>query len=159
MIAQLRILMFVVTSLACLWPCVAQQSPPDDLAKDEPAAATNKLVQQAVADLGSPNYLVRERASQRLWNAGIEAQPVLDKAISESDDFEVVTRARRIVALFHLGIYPDTPRELVDQIAQFRMGNLTVKRSVAQELLNAGKLDLVRRLIGLEPDRWARKSS
>ncbi len=52
--------------------------------------------------------------------------------MSESDDFEVVTRARHIVAMFHLGVYPDTPRELVAQITNFRIGNLTVKRQIAK---------------------------
>ncbi len=150
MIAQLRILMFAVMSLACLRPCLAQPSPP--------AASLDRTIEQSIADLGSPSYLIRARASKRLWNAGIEAQLALEKAVSESDDFEVVTRARQIVAMFHLGIYPDTPREMVAQINGFRMGNVEMKQRIAQELLSAGKQDLLLRLIELEPNRRARRS-
>ena len=159
MTAHLRILIFVVMSLACVRPCHAQQSLPADSAASDrpPAAAPDKTIEQSVSDLGSPSYLVRERASQQLWSTGIEAQPALEKAMSESDDFEVVTRARQIVAMFHLGIYSDTPREIVAQITNFRMGSLVVKQRIAQELLNAGKADLLRRLIELEPDRRLRE--
>jgi hypothetical protein len=159
MTGQLRILMFVLIYLACQRPCFAQQSQPDNsaLKVKPPAASPSKLVEQAIIDLGSPSFLVREKASRQLWNAGSEAQAALEKAMSESDDFEVVTRARQIVTMFHLGIYPDTPRETVAQITNFRMGNLLDKRRIALELLNSGKRDLIRRLIELEPNRRARE--
>ena len=157
MIAQLRILKFAAVSLACLRLCLAQQLPPDDLVKAKPASPS-KLIQQAVLDLGSPRYLVREKASRQLWDAGSESQEALEKAISESDDFEVIARARHIIAMFHLGIYPDTPRELVAQITNFRIGTLALKQQIAQELLNAGRGELLRKLIELEPNRRARRS-
>jgi tetratricopeptide (TPR) repeat protein len=142
----------LLTSLA-----TAQQQPSVDeaAAKGKPTPA-NKTIQQAIVDLGSPSYLIRETASRQLWNAGAEAQSALEKAMFESDDFEVVDRARQIVAMFHLGIYPDTPRETVVQITNFRSGSLLMKRNIAQQLLNAGKRDLVERLIEMEPSRQMR---
>ena len=40
-----------------------------------------------------------------LWKAGIEAQPVLERLVAESDDFEAVFRAKgnpRLVSIGHL---------------------------------------------------------
>jgi hypothetical protein len=146
--------MTAVIALACLRPSLAQHLVPlNSAAKSPPPAASpDKLIEKAIADLGSSSYLVRENASRQLWSAGADAQAALEKAVAQSDDFEVVTRARQIVDMFHLGVYPDTPRDLVEQIASFRLGSYRVKQRIGQELLNAGKRDLVRRLVELEPN-------
>jgi hypothetical protein len=149
----LRALIAVIVVQAGLRPCLAQHSQPDgSTAKSQPQAASpDKLIEKALSDLGSRNYLVRANASRRLWKAGAKAQAALEKAVTESDDLEVVSRARQIVTLFRLGVYPDSPRELVEQISNFRSGNYATKQRIAQELISAGKAELVRRLIELVP--------
>ena len=118
--------------------------------------APRAQIQQAVAALGSPDYTVRERASQELWSAGAEAEPALEKAIRETDDFEVVYRARQLLQSFQWGIYADTPPEIVVLIGQFRLGNFQVKQVVIQSLKAKGKTDLVKRLIAKETNPGVR---
>ena len=123
----------------------------------KPAPPVNKQIAQAIADLGSPVFSVRDKASQDLWHAGHEAQAALEKVIFESDDFETVRRAREVLFSFWLGIYPDTPPQTVAQIKKFHLGNFFVKQQVAQELLSAGKADLLHRLIDMEANRQVRE--
>ena len=137
-----------------------QEVPPagkDPSAKPRPAetssgssSARKAEIQRAIADLGSSDFAVRERASRALWNAGAEAEPALEKAVRETDDFEVVYRARQILQSFQVGIYADTPAEIVALIGQFRMGNFNMKQVVVQRLKAKGKTDLLRRLIAKE---------
>ena len=96
-------------------------------------------IQRAIADLGSADFAVRERASRELWNAGAEAEPALEKAVRETDDFEVVYRARQILQSFQVGIYPDTPADIVALIGQFRMGNFNVKQNIVQRSEGKGQ--------------------
>ena len=151
----MRLLIGSVVVLAFHHPCAAQQKPPKDGSAAKvplPAAAQSSRIAQAIADLGSPNYSKRDRASQGLWRAGIEAQAALETAVANSDDFETICRARQILLSFHLGIYPDTPPQIASQIKTFHLGNFYIKQRVAQELLASGKTDLLRRLIDAEPN-------
>jgi len=114
------------------------------------SSAGKAEIDQAVADLGSPDFVVRERASRKLWNAGAEATPALEKAVRETNDFEVAYRAQQLLELFQLGIYADTPAETVSIIGQFQMGNFAIKQQMIANLKQKGKTDLVRRLIAAE---------
>jgi tetratricopeptide (TPR) repeat protein len=122
-----------------------------------PPAEPPASIRRAIGELGSPSYTVRENASQRLWQAGIAAQPALERLAAESDDFEAVYRARQVLAAFHLGIYPDTPPETAELITRFNLGSFGAKLQIVQELRNAGKRDLLRRLLEREPDRQVRE--
>jgi len=114
------------------------------------SSALKAEIERSITDLGSTDFAVRERVSQLLWNAGDEAKPALEKAIQETDDFEVIYRARQILQSFEAGIYPDTPADIVMIIVQFRMGNFNVKQITAQRLKEKGKTDLLRQLIAKE---------
>jgi tetratricopeptide (TPR) repeat protein len=139
-------------------PGAAEQSSGKTSPANSKAASPNTAVfaqadiQRAIADLANADFVVRERASQALWNAGRAAEPALEKIVEESDDYEVVYRARQILQSFQLGIYPDTPAETVTIIVRFRSGNFYTKRSIIQNLYAEGKTDLLRRLIAKEPN-------
>ena len=76
-------------------------------------------VPEAVKGLGSEIFAEREKASAFLFAAGRAAEPALEKA-RHSNDAEVAIRAREILAKFHWGIYPDTPKGIVAQIEKFK---------------------------------------
>jgi len=114
-------------------------------------------IERAIADLGSPVFVVRERASRILWNAGAEAEPALEKAVRESDDFEIAYRAQQLLQSFQLGLYADTPVEIVSIIGQFLMGNLANKQNIIVNLKQKGKTDLVRRLVAAETNPGVRE--
>jgi tetratricopeptide (TPR) repeat protein len=114
-------------------------------------------IDRAIAHLGSSDFTVREAAMRALWNAGAEAEPALEKAVRDSDDFEVVCRARQLLQSFELGIYADTPPEVVVLIGRFRMGSLQMKISAGQGLKEKGKSELLRRLIAKETDPTIRQ--
>jgi tetratricopeptide (TPR) repeat protein len=76
-------------------------------------------VAKAVKALGSDSFVEREKASTFLFAAGRAAEPALEKA-RQSKDVEVANRARDILAKFHWGIYPDTPKGIIEQIGNFK---------------------------------------
>ncbi len=79
----------------------------------------NDPIAQAVRDLASPRYSVREAATRKLWQMGSVAEKAVEEA-SRSGDAEVAQRARDILEKFRWGIYPNTPREILDAIDLFR---------------------------------------
>ncbi len=100
----------------------------------------------------APTSLSRQWAFRTLWSAGLAAQPALEQAVRETDDFEVVCRARQLLQSFQLGIYPDTPADVVALIGRFRMGNFQMKQVAGQGLKDKGQTDILRRLIAKETD-------
>lgn len=83
------------------------------------APPTEQQVADAVRQLGDDDFQTREAATRFLWQAGGVAEGALERA-AQSDDPEVVIRARRILENFHHGIYPDTPREVLEKLHEFR---------------------------------------
>jgi len=165
--APATLLAAVVALLLATNPSSGQAVPPagkDPSAKTRSAESAPETssdlkakIQQAIVDLGSTEFAVRERASRELWNAGAKAEPALKKVVRETDDFEVVYRARQLLESFEMGIYPDTPAEIVLLIGQFRMGNLNVKQGIGQRLRAQDKTELLRRLIARETNPFVRE--
>src|ERR1043165_5286591 len=92
-------------------------------------------IADALNGLASPNFAVRERASAYLFAAGRAAEPALEKA-QRSKDQEVVRRTRAILDKFRWGIYPDTPKAILDELAKFQTAeNPASKLSAWQSLL------------------------
>jgi tetratricopeptide (TPR) repeat protein len=91
-------------------------------------------IAKAIKDLGDDKFIVRERASLFLWNAGEAAEAALVEAAKNSD-LEAKRRIRHILDRFEYGIYPDTPKHLVDLIYQFRAGDPRVRFVTANKLL------------------------
>lgn len=119
-------------------------------------APTAEEIARAVEDLGSDSYVVRERASALLWQAGRAAEPALTDA-ARSDDPEVVARARRILRSFHYGIFPDTPQEVVRLISQFRHGTQPVRLAALRRLLELDETSTLMALVDMEQDQEARQ--
>jgi tetratricopeptide (TPR) repeat protein len=102
-----------------------------------PAAPTAAQIAKAVEKLGSNNFRQRQKASAFLWAAGKAAEPALQKAL-QSEDKEIVQRARAILDKFKFGIYPDTPKRVVELVKEYQAGNEDTKRTVTRELNKLG---------------------
>jgi len=111
-------------------------TPPVVRAVDTPttAPADAAAIARAVKELAHDQYRVRERATKFLWSVGRAAEPALREAL-KSKDLEVVSRAEFILEKFKWGLYPDTPKQVVDLIEQYRKGNHAAKRAVIAKIL------------------------
>ncbi len=117
------------------------------------AAPTAQEIARAVEQLGSDNFRARQKASNFLWAAGKAAEPALKKAL-KSGDREVVRRAREILEKFKYGIYPDTPKNVLELIGRYRSGNDEARLAVMRELKklgSPGQVVLIK-LAGVETD-------
>ena len=83
---------------------------------------TAEEIQKAIQQLSDDNFAARTKATNFLWNAGRVAEPALRLAL-KSKDPEVIFRVRQVLDKFKFGIYPDTPREVLEVINQYRVGN------------------------------------
>ena len=99
---------------------------------DRPADAA-----RLVADLGSPEFAVRERAADDLWKLGDAAKPALTAALT-SDDAEVARRARLVLDKFAAGHYADTPPEVLKLQREFRSGVPGKQLTAFQGLVKIG---------------------
>jgi tetratricopeptide (TPR) repeat protein len=135
----------VCLALHFLPPVAGAAPPPEDIA-------------QAVRELGDDRFSVREKASAFLQAAGRAAEPALRAAL-KSRDPEVVRRAGAILDQFKWGIYPDTPKEIVDLVTRYRSADRGLKQALAHKLLERGAagVAVVTKLAGAEPDEVARQ--
>ncbi len=98
-------------------------------------------IDQAILDLASHDFVRREAASHELWSAGHAAEPALRQALRSSDP-EVVFRVRGILADFSYGLLPDTPKELLTLLEQYRGGNAEARALVVQALGQQGPVGM-----------------
>jgi len=110
------------------------------------AAPSTETIDSLITDLGSASFIKREEATQRLWEVGAPAEAALLSA-EKSPDAEVRRRARIVLGRFRLGIYPDTPKNVVTLIRQFTSGDSTSKRRAFNELLESNELRTAIRLL------------
>lgn len=102
-----------------------------------PEPAAKPTAEELVKDLGSPVYVVRERASRELWAMGAKAADAL-RAGSRSDDPEVSRRSREILAKFDAGIFPNTPPDVLKLIKDFRTGTPEKQHPAVTALVRLG---------------------
>ncbi len=100
----------------------------------KPAGAT---VDDLIRDLGSPVFSKRQRASEELWLRGRAAIPALEKAAADPSP-EISRRAREVLDKFGWGIFPDTPRPVLDQIAAFHSAKPADRPESFEKLLELG---------------------
>jgi tetratricopeptide (TPR) repeat protein len=126
-LARVIVCLFLLPSAFCLLPSASAAPPPsrEDIAR---------WVQQ----LGDKRFANREQASKRLWAAGQQAEAALRTA-RQSADPEVARRAREILDKFKYGIYPDTPKNVLKLIADYRTGEQAVQQRSVQELFKLGQ--------------------
>ena len=91
-----------------------------------PPDVDDQEINQAIAELGDAKLSVRESASQRLWEAGLSAERAL-KIAAAGTDAESRFRARAILEKFRFGILPNTPRDVLHAIDNYRNGELKAR--------------------------------
>ncbi len=107
------------------------------LAAAGPARPKPEEIARKVKELGSDEFAVREEASRFLWQAGQAAEAALKEA-AKSKDLEVQRRAQDILNKFKWGIYPQTPKNIVDLINRYQGAADAAKPAVVGELLKLG---------------------
>jgi tetratricopeptide (TPR) repeat protein len=144
--------LFVVALLAPM--AVAAPAPP----AAPPKGPKPEEIQKAIADLSSPRFAVREKASRVLWEAGAAAEPAL-RAAAKSADEETANRIKAILDKFDWGLYPDTPADVVKLIEKFRGGEAQARQEAVAELIRMKppQFPTLRKLIGQEKDENARQ--
>src|SRR5262249_22527879 len=125
----------------------------------DPKPPSKEQVAGWVRELGDGNFSTRERASEQLWKAGRIAEPALRAAL-QSDDAEVVRRARIILDRFKWGLYPDTPGEIVELVKQYRDGEPQAKQAVLEKLFTkrAPAYPVLAKVAAAEEDEGTRKA-
>jgi len=143
-----RFLLVALTLVVCSWNLSAAPAPAP--IKKGPSA---EQIQQAIEELSSTRFAVRERASKFLWEAGAAAEEALRLA-AKSKDEETSNRAKAILEKFDWGLYPDTPPEIVKLIEKFRGGDAAVRQEAVGELIRMKptRFGTLRKLISQEQD-------
>ena len=124
--------LFLVLSLASAVPAMGQTAS---------LPTTSPAIQQAIRDLGSDTWQVREDAVKKLWEAGKEAEPSLC-AVAAGAHKEAAARAAAILGKFRMGIYPDTPEEVVALIMEmWTSTEVNKKKQAFTKLSSRGALN------------------
>jgi len=124
-----------------------------------PEKPNERQVAQWIKELGDDDFAVREKASRKLWLAGQTAEAALERAL-QSDDVEVVRRARAILGKFRWGIYGDTPADIVARIQAYQSSEGNQRVEIVQKLLQGGSAGLkaVQKIVKAEKDPNHRKA-
>jgi tetratricopeptide (TPR) repeat protein len=92
---------------------------------------------RAVKNLGADEFPVREEATRFLWEAGTEAQAMLEK-VRDDPDPEVSQRARQLLQYLQFGIRPDMPDKIRDLITRYREAKEDNRHAIIEDLVKAG---------------------
>ncbi len=107
-------------------------------AADPPREAPSKeQIAKWVRQLGADEFEAREEASRKLWEAGQAAEEAL-RVASKDDDTEIRRRSGELLDKFRWGIYPDTPKALVDLVGKYQGGDAATRISLIRPFLDAG---------------------
>ena len=120
------------TYLVLLFLCsilVAQQAK-----QPTPAKPTKEQIAHWLEQLGDNDFDKREEASRKLWEAGELAEVAVREAVKSTDP-EVKRRARELLDKFKWGIYPTTPKAIVELIGRYHGQD---KVEAVRGLLEAG---------------------
>ncbi len=102
------------------------------------APPTQEQINRWIEQLGDKEFDRRQEASRRLWDAGEPAEKPLQKAVT-SDDAEVRRRAKDILDKFKWGVYPDTPKNVVELVHRYQGAeNNAQKLELMRDLFNQG---------------------
>src|SRR5262249_24205995 len=132
MSAASRFLIVLALGLFIVALVPAQQEP----AKKEPP--TKEQIARWIKDLGHEDFDRREEASKKLEEAGQAAEAALQEAAAKTTDQEVRQRAEAILEKFKYGIYPDTPKKVVDLIKAYHNADPNTRLNILGELFEAG---------------------
>ena len=140
--------------LISLGLAVAADPPAKTEKSDKAARPTKEQIARWVKELGDNDFETREAATQKLWEAGDAAEAALMEAV-KSDDAEINRRAQEVLDKFKLGIYPSTPKNVVELVNRFQAVDASAKEAILVELVDAGPLGCkaVLRLAANEEDQ------
>ncbi len=116
------------------------------------APSADESLVDAIERLADSSFEQRRAATHTLWAAGEAARPLLEAA-AESKNAEVRSRAQTVLDHFKYGILATTPAEDVALIGRFRQGDRGVKTDALKQLAERGSIEVVLRLLKLEPDK------
>jgi tetratricopeptide (TPR) repeat protein len=103
---------------------------------DPPKLPSAEEIATAVRQLGDKRYAIREQATKRLWQAGVDAEAALQQAL-KSRDAEVARRARELLDKIEWGIFADTPDEVVALVNKYRAGDANAQNEAVRGLVKA----------------------
>jgi hypothetical protein len=112
-------------------------------------------IAHAVEQLGADAYAAREQAMQTLAEFGDEALEAV-VAARQHADAEVRYRAAIVERQISLGIGPQTPRKVVEQLERYHAGDRTARLQVISWLEGAEQFDALQRLHRREGDEHLR---
>jgi tetratricopeptide (TPR) repeat protein len=141
-------LLLVVALLSAVAPAHAAPAPkptPEDIAR-------------WIRELGDNDFATREKASRKLWTAGDVAEAAVRQA-ANSDDPEVKRRASDILEKFRWGIYPDTPKDVLNLIISYQAAMAAPEKiNLIGQLIQAGPhgRKALARIAAAEPDEELR---
>lgn len=130
-------------------PEAPADSKPGTPPKTKPKPA--KSIDALLADLDSPDFEVREDATRAIWLIGPRVENKLVEAL-KSADLESRTRIRAVLSRFRLGIFPDTPSNIVALIYQFHDGDRSTKLRTVNLLSQKKAYGTLARLVSREKD-------
>lgn len=99
----------------------------------ETEAALGNDINSLIIQLSDSDFAVREAASKRIWEYGVEAVPYLEKAAASKDP-ETASRASVLIRNIAAGILPSTPPEIADLIEKYSKNNINGKQAILREL-------------------------
>jgi tetratricopeptide (TPR) repeat protein len=146
---RLRFLSFLVLVVAC--------SPLE--AAPLPSGPTPEQIVKWIQDLGDNDFSTRENASRHLWEAGKAAEAAV-QAATKSTDPEVSRRAQELADKFRWGLYPDTPKKIVELIKSYQSGDAPAKQAAVNALFEQGSTGCTAllRMVNAEADPRYRPS-
>ncbi|MEC9327180.1 MAG: hypothetical protein VYC63_04650, partial [Verrucomicrobiota bacterium] len=132
--------------------------PPDHLAKESGIenAPNREQILKAIEQLSSDDFKLREKAMESVWQMGHAAEPFLREAI-KNGNAEMRYRGSKILDEFDLGLYPETSKNIVKLVNQFRKGGGAEREMAIVELAQIGETELLMKLVKRERDPGIRK--
>ena len=88
---------------------------------------------QSANELGSQDMLVRQKASEKLWNAGRDATDALSR-LASNDDPEISRRAALLLKRIELNLTSDTPAEILDLLDRYDELDSTARINALKKL-------------------------
>ena len=151
--SRVVMLMLVMASMVMAAPVPGAKTPTANSPSTAPAVKppTADEIRQAIEDLGSKRFVVRDRAKKFLFEAGSAAEQALSEAAKSTDE-EIASAAKSILERFEWGLYPNTPDKTRELIERFRTGTPDERQQAVGELLQQRNLPLstLRKLLDKE---------
>ncbi len=146
------------TLFTALLGIISLMIPPEHSAQEsKPEKETgHEQILKAIEQLSSDDFKLREKAMQTVWQMGHAAEPFLREAI-KNGNAEMRYRGSKILEEFDLGIYPETPKNIVKLVNQFRKGGGAEREMAIVELAQIGETELLMKLVKRERDPGIRK--